>query len=183
MASNKDQEGRPNVTDSAAEMGPVTYTPIGVIRSEHHEPKQTPIQPVYARGCEGRAEILPQYAEGLKDLDSFSHLWLVYHLHQAGNPLMTVVPFTDDKPRGVFSTRHPRRPNPIGLSLVRLVRVEGTVLRLSDVDILDGTPLLDIKPYIPRFERTENATGGWTAAVDEETARRRGRRDFQGGQP
>lgn len=171
------------MTESTAEMSPVVYTPIGVIRSEHREPEQTPIQPVYARGCEGRAEIQPQYAEGLKDLDGFSHLLLLYHLHRAGEPMMTVVPFSDNQPRGLFSTRHPRRPNPIGLSLVRLVQVEGTVLHLSDVDILDGTPLLDIKPYIPRFERAENATGGWTAAVDEEMACRRGRRGFQGGRP
>lgn len=165
-----------------AELKPVVYTPIGVIRSEHHEPEQTPIQPVYARGCSGRAEVLPQYAEGLKDLDEFSHLLLLYHFHRAGDPQMTVVPFTDDQPRGLFSTRSPRRPNPIGLSLVRLLRIEGAVLYLSDVDILDGTPLLDIKPYIPRFERTDEATGGWTETVDEETARRRGRRGFRGGQ-
>jgi tRNA-Thr(GGU) m(6)t(6)A37 methyltransferase TsaA len=163
------------------EIKPVVYTPIGIIHSEHRLPEQTPIQPVYARGCEGRAEILPNYTEGLKDLDGFSHLLLLYHFHRAGEPLLTVVPFTDDKPRGLFSTRHPRRPNPIGLSLVRLVRVEGRVLHLNDVDILDGSPLLDIKPYIPRFEKAEDAVGGWTAAVDEETAGRRGRRGFQGG--
>lgn len=166
-----------------AEMASIVYTPIGIVRSEHHEPEKTPIQPVYARGCRGRAEILPQYVEGLKDLDGFSHLLLLYHFHRAGEPLLTVVPFTDDKPRGLFSTRSPRRPNAIGLSLVRLLRIEGAVLHLSDVDILDGTPLLDIKPYIPRFEQADDATGGWTATVDEETARRRGRRGFQGGQP
>ena len=166
-----------------AEMASIVYTPIGVIRSEHHEPEKTPIQPVYARGCSGRAEILTQYVEGLKDLDGFSHLLLLYHFHRAGEPLLTVVPFTDDQPRGLFSTRSPRRPNPIGLSLVRLLRIEGAVLHLSDVDILDGTPLLDIKPYSPRFEQADDATGGWTATVDEETARRRGRRGFQGGRP
>lgn len=161
-----------------AEMASIVYTPIGVIRSEHREPEKTPIQPVYARGCNGRAEILPQYVEGLKDLDGFSHLLLLYHFHRAGEPLLTVVPFTDDQPRGLFSTRSPRRPNPIGLSLVRLLRIEGATLHLSDVDILDGTPLLDIKPYIPRFERVDDAAGGWTATVDEETARQRGRRGY-----
>lgn len=84
-------------------------------------------------------------------------------------------------PIGVFSTRHPQRPNPIGLSVVRLVRIEGTVLHLLDVDILDGTPLLDIKPYIPRFDGVEAAKGGWTEAIDEATSRRRGLREFQGG--
>ncbi|HPC96038.1 MAG TPA: tRNA (N6-threonylcarbamoyladenosine(37)-N6)-methyltransferase TrmO [Sedimentisphaerales bacterium] len=166
-----------------AEMTSIVYTPIGIIRSKHHEPEKTPIQPIYARGCTGRAEILPQYVEGLKDLDGFSHLLLLYHFHRAGEPLLTVVPFTDDQPRGLFATRSPRRPNPIGLSLVRLLCIEGAVLYLSNVDILDGTPLLDIKPYIPRFEQVDDATGGWTTTVDEETAHRRGRRGFQGGQP
>jgi len=175
------QEGKSNVASPTQAPAPVTYTPIGVIHSEHRRSEKTPIQPVYARDCRGRAEILPQYAEGLKDLDGFSHLLLLYHFHRASEPLLTMAPFTDDEPRGVFATRAPRRPNPIGLSLVRLVRIEGTVLHLRDVDILDGTPLLDIKPYIPRFERAENAKGGWTEAVDEETARRRGRRGFQGG--
>lgn len=159
-------------------MASIVYTPIGVIRSEHREAEKTPIQPVYARGCSARAEILPQYAEGLKDLEGFSHLLLLYHFHRAGEPLLTVVPFTDDQPRGLFSTRSPRRPNPIGLSLVRLLRIEGATLHLSDVDILDGTPLLDIKPYIPRFEHADDAKGGWTAQIDEETARQRGRRGY-----
>ncbi len=160
---------------------PVTYKPIGVIRSEHRAAEETPIQPTYARGCPGRAELRPEYAEGLKDLDGFSHVILLYHFHRAGEPRLTVVPFTDDAPRGVFSTRHPQRPNPIGLSVVRLVRIEGTVLHLLDVDILDGTPLLDIKPYVPRFDGAEAAKGGWTEAIDEATARRRGLRGFQGG--
>lgn len=160
---------------------PVTYTPIGIIRSEHHRPEETPIQPVYARGCPGRAEVRPEYAEGLKDLDGFSHVVLLYHFNHAGTPELTVVPFLDDSARGVFATRHPRRPNPIGSSVVRLLRVEGTTLYLEDVDTLDGTPLLDIKPYVPRFDDVENSRGGWTQAVDEETARRRGRRGFQGG--
>lgn len=162
-------------------MEQVIYTPIGVIHSEHQFAEETPIQPVYARGCEGRAEIRPEYAEGLKDLDGFSHLILLFHLHRAGEPSLTVIPFTDDKPRGVFSTRHPQRPNPIGLSVVHLVRIEGTVLYLEDVDILDGTPLLDVKPYVPRFDGVERPKGGWTQTVDEETARQRGRRGFRGG--
>ena len=158
----------------------ITYTPIGVIRSEHQEAEKTPIQPVYARGLPGRAEVRPEYAEGLKDLDGFSHLILLFHFHRAGEPLLTVVPFTDDTPRGVFSTRHPRRPNPIGLSVVRLLRIEDTVLHLEDVDILDGTPLLDIKPYVPRFDGVHDPKGGWTQTIEEETARQRGRRGFQG---
>jgi tRNA-Thr(GGU) m(6)t(6)A37 methyltransferase TsaA len=161
--------------------GYISYTPIGVIHSQHCIPEKTPIQPVYARGCAGRAEIRPEYAEGLKDLEGFSHLILLYHFHRAGDVRLVVQPFTEDAPRGVFSTRHPQRPNPIGLSVVRLLRIEGTTLHLEDVDILDGTPLLDIRPYVPRFDNVENPRGGWTEGVDEETARWRGRRGFRGG--
>ena len=159
----------------------VTFTPIGVIHSIHQEPEETPIQPVYARGLLGRAEIRAEYAEGLKDLDGFSHLILLYHFHRAGPVQLTVQPFIDDEPRGLFATRHPRRPNPIGLSVVRLLRIEGATLELEDVDILDGTPLLDIKPFIPGFDTARDARSGWTEAVDEETASRRGQRQFRHG--
>lgn len=160
--------------------GSVSYTPIGVIRSEHVIPEKTPVQPVYAKGCLGRAEVRSEYAEGLKDLEGFSHIILLYHLHQAGDARLIVLPFTDDSPRGVFSTRHPQRPNPIGLSVVRLIRVEGTTLNLEDVDILDGTPLLDIKPYVPRFDDVDDPCGGWTERVEDEVARQRGRRGYEG---
>lgn len=169
------------MSESMPEPGSVTYTPIGVIHSDHHVAAETPIQPAFARGCPGRVEIRQEYAEGLKDLDGFSHVILLYHLDRAGAPELTVAPFLDDAPRGVFATRSPRRPNPIGLSVVRLLRVEGTTLHLEDVDTLDGTPLLDIKPYVPRFDRVENPRGGWTQAIDEEAARQRGRRGFPGG--
>ncbi len=159
---------------------PVVYAPIGVIRSEHRLAEETPIQPVCARGCRGQAEIKPEYAEGLKDLDGFSHLILIYHLHRAGPPLLTVKPFTDNRERGVFSTRHPQRPNPVGFSVVRLKKIAGTTLHLEDVDILDGTPLLDIKPYVPRFDSVDGPRGGWTEEVAEGTARSRGRRGYRG---
>ena len=140
------------MSDSEGRLASVTFTPIGVIRSIHTIPEETPVQPVCAQGLPGRAEIRPEYIEGLQDLDGFSHLILLYHFHRAGPVQLTVQPFTDDKPRGLFSTRHPRRPNPIGLSIVRLLRIEGGTLELADVDILDGTPLLDIKPFVPRFD-------------------------------
>ena len=167
------------MSEPESTMPSVTFTPIGVIHSIHRVAEETPVQPVCAQGVSGRAEVFPEYVEGLKDLDGFSHVILLYHLHRAGPAQLTVQPFTDDKPRGLFATRHPRRPNPIGLSIVRLLRVEGNTLELEDVDILDGTPLLDIKPFVPRFDTIPEARGGWTETVDEETAARRGRRRFR----
>jgi len=154
----------------------ITYRPIGVIRSERLVPEETPIQPVYAKGCTGRAEILPEFADGLRDLDGFSHIYLIYHLDRAGLARLVVKPFLQDIERGVFATRSPSRPNAIGLSIVELVRREGNVLHLDSVDILDGTPLLDIKPYTARFDTFETTRNGWQDEVDEETAQRRGRR-------
>jgi len=156
----------------------ITYRPIGVIRSEHVAAEQTPIQPAYAKGCKGRAEVFPEFAAGLRDLEGFSHVYLIYHFHQAGPPKLLVKPFLQDVERGVFATRAPCRPNAIGLSLVELVRREGNVLHLDSVDILDGTPLLDIKPYTAKFDRFETARNGWQDEVDEETARRRGKRGY-----
>lgn len=159
--------------------GPVPFTPIGVIHSGHRLADCTPVQPVYAHDCPGHVALLPQYLDGLSGLDGFSHIFLFYYLHLAGPPQMIVQPFVGDHPCGVFATRHPQRPNPIGLSLVRLVKIEGVVLRLLDVDILDSTPLLDIKPFVPRFDMAVDARGGWTETVDDDSARRRGRRRFK----
>lgn len=154
----------------------MVYHAIGVIRSGHRLPEKTPIQPAYAGGCHGRAEIFPEYAEGLRDLDGFSHLYLMYHFHRADQMRLIVKPFLQDLERGVFATRAPCRPNPIGLSVVALERVEGNVLYLDGVDILDGTPLLDIKPYTAKFDHVATTRNGWQDDVDDETARRRGRR-------
>lgn len=158
--------------------GHITYTPIGVIRSTHTDPEKTPIQGVYAKGCLGRAEVLPEYEEGLKDLEGFSHLILIYHFHLADSVRLTVRPFLQDADHGVFSTRAPCRPNPIGLSIVELVRRQGRTLHLDGVDILDNTPLIDIKPYVGRFDRIEKTRDGWQHEVDEPTARRKGRRGY-----
>jgi tRNA-Thr(GGU) m(6)t(6)A37 methyltransferase TsaA len=154
----------------------VTYRPIGVIRSPHTDPAKCPIQPRYARGIEGRIEIDSAFEEGLDDLDGFSHIVLLFHLHRAKPHRLKVVPFLDDMPRGVFSTRAPSRPNPIGMSVVRLLRRDGCVLHIADVDVLDGTPLLDIKPHVERFGVDGPIRSGWQEAVCEDEAERRGQR-------
>jgi tRNA-Thr(GGU) m(6)t(6)A37 methyltransferase TsaA len=155
----------------------IPYRPIGVIRSGHPVTDQTPIQPVYAKGCKGEVEVYPEFAEGLRDLEGFSHVYLVYHFHRSGPARLVVKPFLQDVERGVFATRAPCRPNPIGLSIVELTGRKGNVLQINRVDIIDGTPLLDIKPYTARFDHVETVRNGWQDSVDEETARRRGRRE------
>jgi len=122
-------------------METISYRPIGVIHSPFREPKGMPIQPAAAEGAEGTVEILPEFRDGLKDLEGFSHLVLIYHLHLSQGFSLLVKPFLDDEPRGVFATRAPRRPNAIGLSVVRLVAIDSTTLRDRELDIVDGTPL------------------------------------------
>lgn len=136
------------------------YHPIGIIHSPFTEPYGVPIQPRFGRGIEGSIEIFPEYAEGLTDLEGFSHITLLYHFHRSTGYSLRVRPFLDEMERGVFATRAPRRPNPIGLSTVRLVKIEGMVLYILDLDIIDGTPLLDIKPYVPVFEEDDKVRGG-----------------------
>jgi len=135
--------------------------PIGIIHTPFTEPAGTPIQAAMAEGVEGRVEVFAEFAAGLKDLDGFERIWLLYQFDRAPPPRLLVTPFLDDVPRGVFSTRAPCRPNPIGLSPVRLGRIEGNVLYVRDVDMLDGTPLLDIKPYAPRFDHFDVRRSGW----------------------
>ena len=159
----------------------ITYRAIGVIRSEYRTAQETPIQPAYAKGSRGRAEIFTEFAEGLRDLEGFSHVYLIYHFHQAEITKLMVKPFLQDIKRGVFATRAPCRPNAIGLSVVELVRRDNNVLYLDGVDILDGTPLLDIKPYTSKFDYVRTSRNGWQDGVDEEAAQRLGRRGYSGG--
>ena len=140
------------------------------------------VQPVYAKGCKGQAEIFQEFSGGLRDLDGFSHVYLIYHFHRAEPAQLIVRPFLQDVERGVFATRAPCRPNAIGLSVVELVRCEGNVLHLEGVDILDGTPLLDVKPYTAKFDLFKTVRNGWQDEVDEATAQNRGRREYKGGQ-
>ena len=138
--------------------------PIGIIRSPFRNLRDMPIQPAGATGVRGEVILEPQYQEGLRDLDGFSHLHLLYFFHQVTGWKPLVVPFLDTEPRGIFATRAPVRPNPIGLSIVELVTVRENVLTVRNVDVLDGTPLLDIKPYIPDFDRYETTKNGWIEA-------------------
>jgi tRNA-Thr(GGU) m(6)t(6)A37 methyltransferase TsaA len=139
----------------------ITYRPIGVIHSPFKSKEGVPIQPVYGKGVEGYVEIFPEYAEGLKDLDGFSHVILIYHFHLSSGYDLLVKPFLDSEMRGVFATRAPKRPNPIGISIVRLKEINGSIVHICDVDILDGTPLLDIKPYVPEFDNRTDVKVGW----------------------
>jgi len=142
-------------------MDEIRYKPIGIIHSPFKQPSGTPIQPAGARDIEGSVEIAPQYTEGLKDIEGFSHIILIYHFHLSEGYSLSVKPYMDNKRRGLFATRAPNRPNPIGLSIVRLVRVDKNILYIRDVDIVDGTPLLDIKPYVPEFDTPDVEKIGW----------------------
>jgi len=139
----------------------ICYTPIGVIHSPFKEPKGTPVQATAAQDVEGIIEVYPEYAEGLKDIEGFSHLILLYHLHLVKESDLVVKPFLGDELHGVFATRSPGRPNSIGFSVVRLIKVEENKLFVRDIDIVDRTPLLDIKPYVAKFDVRQDVKAGW----------------------
>ena len=146
---------------------------IGIIHSPFKELENMPIQSVGAQGAEGEVVVDERFAEGLRDLDGFSHIYLIYHFHKATRIELRVVPYMDTERRGVFATRSPLRPAHIGISTVELLTVSGNVLVVRGVDVLDGTPLIDIKPYIPRFDCWQNATSGWMKASRFDIERRR----------
>jgi len=156
----------------------VVLRPIGVVRSPFTDPAGMPIQPAGAVGIRGSVEILPGFCDGLADLEGFSRIILVYLFHRSEGYSLRTVPFLDDRERGVFATRAPRRPNPIGLSVVRLVAVEGCRLVIEDVDILDGTPVLDIKPYVPSIDSYPGEQDGWFGECDREVREARADRRF-----
>lgn len=157
----------------------IVFSPIGVIRSEHMQAEKTPAQPVYAQECLGSVEVDPAYADALKDIEGFSHLYLLYHFHQAAPMKLRIKPFLGDAEHGLLATRHPSRANAIGLSIVQLIEREGNILHLKGVDMLDGTPLLDIKPYSARFDHIEATKNGWMDNVCDETANARGKRGYE----
>ncbi len=139
----------------------IEYQKIGLIHSPFKNIREMPIQSVGASGIKGIVEVFPAFTEGLKDVEGFSHIILLYHFHQIKESMLLVTPFLDSQPRGVFATRAPKRPNPIGLSIVKLNGIEGNILHVENVDILDGTPLLDIKPYVPEFDNHPADRVGW----------------------
>jgi len=139
----------------------IRYKSIGTIHSSFKEPEGTPIQPAGAKGINGTVEVFPEYAEGLKDVEGFSHIILIFHFHLSRRAPLKVKPYMDNEMRGVFATRSPSRPNPIGISVVRLIGIEDNILHIQDVDIVNGTPLLDIKPHVPEFDMREVVRVGW----------------------
>jgi tRNA-Thr(GGU) m(6)t(6)A37 methyltransferase TsaA len=159
-------------------MDPVTFRPIGLIHTPFTDVDGMPIQPTAAAGVRGTIELDPAFAAGLLDLDGFSHLILLYHLHEVRAARLTVTPFLDVSLHGVFATRSPARPNPVGLSTVRLVGIRGSTIEIEDVDMLDGTPLLDIKPYVPAFDDRAGASIGWFAGRLDRVAGVRSDRRF-----
>lgn len=142
-------------------MKTITYRSIGIIHSPFKTARGTPIQPAGAQNIKGEIEVFQDFAEGLDDLAGFSHIILLYHFHLAGKCVLKVKPFMDDAFHGLFATRAPSRPNPIGLSVVRLCRIKGEILNVRGIDVVDGTPLLDIKPYVPEFDVQKVDKIGW----------------------
>ena len=146
---------------SGRENKQITYTPIGIIHTEYTEQEETPIQGIFNPSV-GLVEVFPEYAAGLEEIKSFSHLYLIYHFHQATGYRLVQKPFLDgERERGIFAIRHFNRPNSIGISIVELLDVQGNVLVVRGVDILNGTPLLDIKPYVRQFDHRDNVRSGW----------------------
>ena len=144
-------------------MDDICYTPIGIIRTPFKTREKMPIQPPGAQGIRGTVKIKADYVAGLKDLEGFSHIILIYHFHLSKGYDLIVAPFLDDQPRGVFATRAPKRPNSIGFSIVKLNAVKEDEVEIENVDMIDETPLLDIKPYVPEFDAQVKVKIGWLA--------------------
>ena len=157
----------------------IEYQPIGIIHSPFTELNGMPIQPAGAAGVEGTVQLFPKYSDGLKDLEGFSHIIILYHFHQSKGFNLHVVPFMDSIPRGVFATRAPNRPNSIGLSVIKLQKIQGNILHVKNVDVLDGTPLLDIKPYVPEFDKQTEIRIGWLEEKSGEVSKMKSDQRFR----
>ncbi len=148
----------------------ISYQPIGIVNSPFKDSIGTPIQPVASPNSKATVEVFEEYVEGLTDIEGFSHIILIFHMHLIKKSPLKVIPFLDTAEHGVFATRSPGRPNPIGFSVVRLEKVDGNILHITGVDIIDGTPLLDIKPFVPAFDvRKADKIGWYEKAVIEIT--------------
>ena len=147
----------------------IEYEPIGVVHSPFKEPEGAPIQPSRAKNAAGTVKVFREFADGLCDLDGFSHIILLCHLHKTGDFRLKVVPFLDTQLRGLFATRAPSRPNPIGLSVVKLIGIEENTLAIQGVDLLEGTPVLDIKPYVVEFDDRGQIREGWLEHARRQT--------------
>ena len=156
-----EDEEKTSMESSAEILNSFTYTPIGIVRSPHTDTVGVPIQPTGAEGVRGTIVLHPEFSPGLNDLQEFSHIILIYAFHRSEGYSLQVTPFLDTVQRGVFATRAPKRPNAIGLSIVRLIEIQEDILTIENVDLLDGTPLLDIKPYVPAFDAFYSAKAGW----------------------
>jgi len=154
-------------------MEKITFRPIGRVYTPFKRPEGMPIQPAGAIGVEGRIEVEPEFEEGLKDLDGFSHIVLLYHFHKSEGYKLIVKPYMDETLRGVFATRAPKRPNSIGFSIVKLIKVEKNIVYIENVDMLNGTPLLDIKPFVPKFDLFDVKKTGWLESTDDEVRRKK----------
>ena len=159
----------------------IEMKPIGVIRSPFDEPSGAPIQ--RTGGAEGTVEVFPEYADGLRDVEGFSHLILVYCFHRSRPFSLLQVPILDTVERGVFAIRSPSRPNPVGVTVVELVGVDGARLRVRGVDMIDGTPLLDIKPYFAAVDAIPGASAGWAEGRESRFRRERADGRFAGREP
>ena len=145
----------------------IIYTPIGIIHTPYSRKEETPIQGCFSPNNRGQIELYPEYIEGLKNLEGFSHIILLYHFHRSEGFQLLTKPFLDKEKKGIFAIRYFARPNPIGLSIVKLFQIRDNVLEIGEVDMLDGTPLLDIKPYVPQFDIKDHVMDGWYPEASE----------------
>ena len=161
-------------------MNEIIYKPIGIVHTTHEGTNNIPIQPSSAKGIKGTVEVYSEYETGLKDLTGFSHIILIYHFHLSNGYQLEVKPFLDENLHGVFATRAPKRPNNVGISVVKLIKIDRNVLHIENVDIIKGTPLLDIKPFVPDFDAAVNIKIGWLTQSKHKMSNQKsdGRFDF-----
>ena len=145
----------------------IEFESIGILHTPFKTKEGMPIQPIGGKGIKGTLELNPKYTDGLKDLDGFSHIIILYYFHKVKNMKLLAKPFLDKELRGIFAIRGPPRPNPIGISIVKLIKIKDNILTIENLDMLDGTPVLDIKPYIPKYEFISEVKNGWVDGIQQ----------------